>query len=87
MKTFHHSTLDSPRLKKLLAFLRERGAQGATSIEISDVCYTPRSASDVSELRANNIPVLARYEGKSGEGRKIYRYVLASSLPTELALV
>lgn len=75
-RTFHHGDLNSPRIAKLLAFLKERGKQGATSIEISDVCCTPRSASDVSELRANGIGVTCRHESTSEAGRRIYRYTL-----------
>ena len=76
-RTFHNGTLASPRIAQLLAFLKERGKQGATSIEISDVCCTPRSTSDVSELRANGIGVTCRHESTSEAGRRIYRYVLA----------
>ena len=77
MKTFHHSTLDSPRLAKLLAYLRERGNLGATTFELTAECLTTRAASDVSELRANGIPVACEYVGMSN-GRKVHRYKVAA---------
>ncbi|MDE2102239.1 MAG: hypothetical protein KGL39_33645 [Patescibacteria group bacterium] len=76
-RSFHHSTLKSPRLKILLAFLRECGDAGATTIQITEACRTTRASSDVSELRANGIRVEDSYEGMAESGRKIYRYRLA----------
>jgi hypothetical protein len=77
MKTFHHSTLESPRLAKLLAFLRQRGQHGATTFEITAECLTTRASSDISELRANGIQVDCSCEGMTETGRKINRYKLA----------
>ena len=79
-RTFHHSTLDSPRIKKLLAFLESRGDQGATTIEITSACQTTRASSDVAELRAC-IAGTARtidtiYEGENDNKRRVHRYVL-----------
>jgi hypothetical protein len=82
-RSFHNASLDSPRIQKLVAFLKERGSMGATSIEISDHCCTPRSASDVSEARACGLDIVASYEGKSDTGRKIYRYRLCSHNKTK----
>jgi len=76
MKTFHHSTLESPRLSKLLSFLRQRGKRGATTFEITAELLTTRASSDVSELRANGIAVACVCEGKTETGRKINRYTL-----------
>ena len=73
-RSFHHSSLDSPRLKKLLAFLQERGGSGATTFEITQQCQTTRASSDVSELRANGIAVEDSFEGTNENGRKIFRY-------------
>ena len=87
MKTFHHSSLDSPRLAKLLAFLRAQGASGATTIEITKACVTTRASSDVSELRACGVGVVDRFEGTNESGRKVFRYFLSECLPKELALV
>ena len=79
VKTFHHSTLASPRLQKLLAFLTERGAAGATTLEITQHCLTTRASSDVSELVANGLTVTTGYEGKTEDGRKIHRYTLVAA--------
>ena len=75
-RSFHHSTLDSPRLKKLLAFLRERGTAGATTFQITLACHTTRASSDVSELRANGIAVEAVEEDCTLTNRRIFRYKL-----------
>jgi hypothetical protein len=85
-RTFHHSSLDSPRLAKLLAFLRERGASGATTLELCQACCSTRASSDVSEARACGVRFVEKYEGKNSNGRRITRYFLAEFLPTELAL-
>lgn len=77
MKTFHHSTLDSPRIAKLLDFLKQRGHAGATTLEITANCETTRASSDISELRANGVDVSCSYEGKTATGRSINRYALA----------
>ena len=86
MKTFHHSSLSSPRLAKLLAFLRECKARGATTLQITQACTTTRASSDVSELRACGVKVVDKFEGTNENGRKVFRYFLAEFLPTELAL-
>jgi hypothetical protein len=82
VKTFHHSSLDSPRIKKLLAFLEARGAQGATTIEITTACVTTRASSDVAELRACLVGTAKRiettYEGENENKRRVHRYVLKS---------
>jgi hypothetical protein len=85
--TFHHSTLESPRLAKLRAFLRAQGAAGATTLQITQACTTTRASSDVSELRACGVAVVDRFEGTNENGRKVFRYFLAECLPTEFALL
>ena len=79
MKTFHHSNLDSPRLQKLMAVLRERGKSGATTLDLAACCYSTRPSSDVSELRANNVPIKTTFEGTNENGRKVYRYALVAT--------
>ena len=64
-------------MQKLLKFLRSRGAEGATTFEITVHCQTTRATSDVSELRANNVDIITAYEGENENGRKIHRYTLA----------
>lgn len=73
-KSFHHASDNSDRIQRIVKFLRSKGEKGATSLEISDACYSPRASSDVSEARACGHNIDCKYEGKSPTGRKIYRY-------------
>jgi hypothetical protein len=77
-RSFHAASLDSPRLQKLLNFLRDRKSVGATTFEITVNCQTTRASSDVSELGKNGVDIETIYEGKNESGRKIYRYILHS---------
>lgn len=79
--TFHHSSLDSARIKKVHEFLKARGDTGATTIELTDACGTTRASSDCSELRANGVNVVAEYVGKSDAGRKVWRYKIVRPEP------
>lgn len=79
MKTFQTGSLESPRLKKLIDFLRDCGTAGATTFTITLACNTTRASSDVAELRALGVPIAVAYEGKSEAGRKIYRYRLTEN--------
>ena len=87
MRTFHHADLNSPRIKKLLAFLEARGEQGATTIEITSSCQTTRASSDVSELnaclRSTVSYVEAKYEGENDNKKRIHRYYLRKNESTE----
>ena len=74
--SFHASPLQSSRMQRLLTFLRARGSQGATTLEINERCDSTRASSDVSELRANGLRVVASYEGKTESGRRVHRYAL-----------
>lgn len=62
----HYATLaNSARLQRLLAFLKERGAQGATTLEIvhgAQVCAVNSAA---AELRRNGIDVECHAEGRN----------------------
>jgi len=66
-------------LREVRAFLRSRGSQGATGLEIHALSGTLNLATLMAELRRalistpEEIPA-ARYEGRSRNGRKIYRY-------------
>lgn len=73
---------NSKRLQRVLAFLRERGDRGATTMEIlryRNVC-TPC----INELRANGVRIDTIPEGKTEDGSAVYRYVIrpASTVPT-----
>ncbi len=71
----------SGRLGRILDFLRRRGAHGATSLEIADVCTTAAVATYVSELRHGGHDIRCFYEGPSGAGGRVYRYVLFRERP------
>lgn len=79
MSGMHAGNLEtSSRLQKLDVFLRLRGSRGATSIEITDLLRAAAASTDVSELRKNlrrhGEDVVCTPEGKTADGRKIYRY-------------
>lgn len=81
----HAAKLDaSPRLQRVLSFLRIRGSQGATTREIvehADVCAVN---SIISELRTAGIEVHCKMDGRSPSGASVYRYSLMQpSLPAQ----
>jgi hypothetical protein len=84
--TFHHAGLDSPRLAKLLDFLRAKGSAGATTLDLAQGCVSTRPSSDVSELRANGLNIVADYERETATGRRVFRYRLVESEQEELGL-
>ena len=79
-RSFHHGSLETPRLKKLLDYLRLRGTQGATTMDIALACATTRASSDVSEARANGVEIMVIDEGLNENGRRITRFILRSHL-------
>jgi len=81
MSNFHHSTLESDRLVKILTTLRLCGKDGATTLHLAQDCNSTRPSSDISELRACGVGVACRYEGQSATGRKVYRYWLGEFAP------
>lgn len=77
--SFHAARVaESPRLRRVLEFLRSRGADGATGWEIVDHCHVMNPGGAVSELRddKNGCLILSYSEGKNVNGRKVWRYVL-----------
>lgn len=66
----------TPREKKLYDYLTKCGFTGATTIEIQSSCRTCAPGSDAADLRKKGIAVACEYQGKSRDGRKIYRYWL-----------
>lgn len=68
----------SPRLQRVLAFLRIRGSQGATTREIiehADVCAVN---SIIEELRENGLRIDGAYDPRAASGVKAFRYRLAA---------
>lgn len=78
-KSFHAAKLDSPRLKRLLDFLRGRGTAGATSLELSLNCQTVCASTGIAELRANGCDIQTVRERKTQAGPPVFRYVLLES--------
>ncbi len=73
----HFAKLDaSPRLQRMLAFLRERGPSGATGREIAVECETLNPATQASELRRNGFNIECSYERTTEGGRSVHRYRL-----------
>ena len=64
----------SKRLLKLLNFLRVK--LWPSTIEISRHTGLTNPARDISELRKNGKDVVCRYDGKSKNGNRIYRFRL-----------
>ena len=75
----HAAPIDSPRLAPVLAFLRQRGDQGATTAELRELANSMAPHTDVSELRASGLTITCQYERMTEEGRKVYRYYLQNS--------
>lgn len=75
--TIHYARLsNSPRLQRLLAFLRSCGFIGASTREIirgADVCAVNTC---IDELRANGFQIECRAQGRSRDGASVYRYFL-----------
>lgn len=73
----HAATLDtSERLARVLALLKRRGGRGATTREIIAEAKVCAVNSIVAEIRANGVAVECRYEGKTEDGSRVYRYAI-----------
>lgn len=82
----HYARLDkSPRLKRLLAYLRTRGDQGATTMEIIVGASVAAVNSAIAELRANGFTINCQPEGATDDGMRIYRYRLAEANEVRVA--
>ena len=76
----------SPRLKRVLAFLRERGERGATGREIVHRCDVT-GLEAVRELRANGFMIDAKYERMTEGGAFVWRYKLVEAVQRALFVV
>ena len=73
---FHAAKVDkSPRLQRLVEYLRKSGRQGATSWELMQACSLVAVSTCISELRWQGYLIETTHEG-THEGRKVYRYRL-----------
>lgn len=67
---------ESPRLQRMLAFLRSRGSTGATGREIVVNCEVLNPATYVSELRKNGYAIDCDFEKETESAARVYRYRL-----------
>lgn len=80
----HYAKLEnSPRLQRMYNFLVQRGAEGATTIEVDRICNIPNPGCAKSELVMNGIMIDCQYEGVNENGRDIYRYKFIKDSRTE----
>ena len=78
MKTgMHFGDVDScPRLKSILGLLMSRGLAGATTLEIHEISGSMAPSTDVSAIRHQGYVIDCKYERRTDEGKKVYRYAL-----------
>ena len=69
----NRSLKTSKELQRLHALLKRKSP---TTLEIHEATGSMAPSTLVSELRHSGIPVVSRYIGKSGEGKKIFKYSL-----------
>lgn len=67
---------NSPSLRAVLGFLKERGPQGVTSWEFIERCRVANPATEVSALRHNGYNIKCEYQETNENKRKVYRYWL-----------
>ncbi len=73
--------MKSDRIQKPLQALLAAGERGLTPIELNNICGSTRASSDLSELRQHGIAITKKFDGKSANGRMVYRYsILAPSV-------
>jgi hypothetical protein len=73
----HYANIEkSPRLKRLLAYLKRQGKWGATSLHLAEYLSTPCIATDISELRRNGYYIVCEYLRTTAAGRRVYLYTL-----------
>lgn len=70
----------SPRLQRILAFLRQRGERGATTLEIAIECTVVNTATYVSELRQNGFTIERTHERTTPGGAAVHRYRLVENI-------
>jgi hypothetical protein len=68
----------SARLQRTLEFLRSRGEQGATSMEIQEQCQTVAPATGISELRSQGHTITCCAVTINGRRRWRYRIIEAA---------
>jgi len=69
----NRSLKTSEELQKLHALLKRKSP---TTLEIHQATGSMAPSTLVSELRHSGVPVFSQYVGRSGEGKKIFKYSL-----------
>jgi len=83
----HSAKLEnSPRLRRVLEFLRGRGYAGATTREIIEGAKVCAVNSAVDELRDNGYTIMCNQERIPGENSRVYRYVFIPVVPASTLL-
>ncbi|MDQ2999859.1 MAG: hypothetical protein M3Y08_01160 [Fibrobacterota bacterium] len=78
----HYANLaKSPRLQRLLAYLRVCGSQGATTREIIDGADICAVNSAVCELKKQGFAIVCQMEGRTVSGSSVFRYKLTEATP------
>lgn len=78
----HFAKLEkSPRLRRLLAYLIERGQEGATTREITLNAEIMAVNTAIAELRANGCLINCHFQERTIEGSSVFRYRLISMTP------
>lgn len=67
---------NSPRLQRVLAFLRERGDRGATTLEIGIECKVAAASTYISELRHCGYDIMRACITANGSRVRVHRYWL-----------
>ena len=72
---FSHIENSKP-LQRMLAYLRQKGTAGATTLELVAECQIMNPATMASHLRFNGFQIDCSYERTSESGARIYKYRL-----------
>lgn len=72
-----------PRLRSILGLLMSRGLEGATTLEIHDICGALNPATEVSAIRHQGYDIKCKYERRTETGAKVYRYRLVQPAHVE----
>lgn len=80
----HSAKLEaSPRLQRVLSYLRVKGSGGATTREIIQATGTCAVNSVISELRDAGIPISCKPDGTTPDGGRVFRYSLEITKPAQ----
>lgn len=85
----HAGGLDSERVRRAYSALAkaQREGRALTTAQLDEASGGRNAHSDAAALRANGIPVLCRYVGRSESGAKIYEYELGVPANVGLATI